>query len=111
MALCSVILLQALFIPIAERGTNGVDDLNLEDGLSEEEKELLKDALFTDLDLLVDGDNPQINNALDLTRNAIYKNPNSDIYVTGHSLGGFNAQVIAYHLVNKTLTKNRFLLK
>ena len=81
-------------IVIAERG-------------SEMDKQGQKtDWLITNVDIIVDGDNPQLDNALSLTKNAIYKNLYSDIFVTGHSLGGFNAQVISYHLINKTLTKN-----
>lgn len=42
--------------------------------------------------------NDQLNNAVDLTVNAVYQYPTSDLFVTGHSLGGFNAQFIGYAL-------------
>ena len=65
--------------------------------------------------------NDQLNNAVDLTVNAVYQYPTSDLFVTGHSLGGFNAQFIGYALAegligdsdnegwldNKLLTKKR----
>lgn len=66
-------------------------------------------GIINNLDVLLTGDIPQLDHALALARKAIANNLYSDIYVTGHSLGGFNAQVISYHLINDSLAKNQFL--
>lgn len=64
-------------IVVAERGTEGsVSDI------------------LIDLQLFDAATNDQLNNAVDLTVNAVYQYPTSDLFVTGHSLGGFNAQFI-----------------
>lgn len=85
-------------IVIAERG-KGVDNF----------ASIATNGGYIGLDVLLEGDMPLVDHALALTRTAIYNNLYSDIFVTGHSLGGFNAQVISYHLINKTLAKNSYL--
>ncbi|OWA33979.1 hypothetical protein B9G55_16715 [Saccharibacillus sp. O16] len=69
----------------------------------ENTKDLWTDWIRTNLDILVDGDNPQLEDAKAFTAELILKYPDAKIYVVGHSLGGFNAQVISYYLAENKL--------
>lgn len=64
---------------------------------------IFTDWVKTNADILVDGDTPQLDEALEFAAEVIHDNPTSKIYVVGHSMGGFNAQVVSYHLKENTL--------
>jgi Mg-chelatase subunit ChlD len=53
--------------------------------------------------ILAKGTNAQVPKAKDFTAKVIHDYPGHDIYVTGHSLGGFLAQAVSYHLINNTI--------
>lgn len=72
-------------------------------------KDALAEGILGYLDLLLEGNHSQVEHALAFSKNAIYHHWDNHIFVTGHSLGGFHAQVISYHLIHNTLTKNNAL--
>ncbi|MGV6938643.1 S-layer homology domain-containing protein [Paenibacillus sp. CMM36] len=59
---------------------------------------------INDLTIFFKNDNFQTSKAEGFVANVIEENPNTDIYITGHSLGGFIASVLSYELASLNLT-------
>lgn len=90
-------------IVIAYRGSEGAGDGTGVD-------EIVKDWLSADLDILVFGNNIQVPVARDFAYNVILDNPDANVHVVGHSLGGFLAQVVSYDIVEEKIDKAAFWL-
>lgn len=88
-------------IVIAYRGSEGAGDGTGVD-------EIAKDWLSADVGLLVFGNNIQVPAARDFAYNVILSNPDANVYVVGHSLGGFLAQAISYDIIEEKIDKAAF---
>jgi hypothetical protein len=67
-----------------------------------------KDWLGADLQLALAGNNVQVPGARDFAYDVILDNPTADIYVLGHSLGGFLAQIISYEIIEEKIDNAAF---
>lgn len=90
-------------IVIAYRGSEGAGDGT---GIDE----IAKDWLSADVGLLVFGNNIQVPAARDFAYNVILSNPDANVHVVGHSLGGFLAQAISYDIIEEKIDKAAFWL-
>ncbi|MCP3747558.1 S-layer homology domain-containing protein [Paenibacillus sp. A3M_27_13] len=72
-------------------------------GTESETWEQIKD-FANDLAIFINNDNIQTYNAEDFVASVIEENPRANIYITGHSLGGFLASVMSYELASLNLT-------
>lgn len=89
-------------IIIAYRGSEGVGD-EFDAG------EFAKDWLGADLlGIGLFGNNLQVPGAKDFAYDIIIENPNAEVYVTGHSLGGFLAQVVSYDIIEEKIDNSAF---
>lgn len=90
-------------IVIAYRGSEGIGNVNKVD-------EIAKDWLGADGGILLFNNNLQVPGARDFAYNVIMENPDANVHVMGHSLGGFLAQVISYDIVEEKIDNAAFWL-
>lgn len=89
-------------IIIAYRGSEGYGE-EIDAG------EIVKDWLGADITgIALVGNNLQVPGAKDFAYDVIIENPNAEVYVTGHSLGGFLAQVISYDIIEEKIDNSAF---
>ncbi|PGZ94146.1 hypothetical protein COE51_22890 [Bacillus pseudomycoides] len=79
--------------------------------LTKESPELLNDVLLADGLLFLTGTNPQVMFARKRVANMVLNHEDTKVYVTGHSLGGFIAQIIGSEFVDNRIGKAFWSIK
>lgn len=79
-------------IVISYRGSDNPKSLNV-----------INDWLIANRKILFEGGNKQADYAKEFAAEIVREYPNAKVYIVGHSLGGFLAQVVAYHMETNTL--------